>query len=120
MEKNQTIWEVADINFTYISSIDTKEFDYWKAFPVHGLFIVFIFRKNCTDSDECYLYISRYYLIDKVFEKPKKINKSHKLFDLYHCVTMSSNILLVDKYFLLFNSNTNEVLSFNEKDFLSL
>ncbi len=120
MDKNHTLWEVSDIDISCLSSIDPKEFDLWKVFPVHGLFIVFIFRRLESENDDCYFNISRYYLIDKVFEKPKKISKSHKLFDLYYCFEMSSNILLVDKYFLLFNSVADEVLSVSVKDFLSL
>lgn len=124
-------WEIQDVNFSAFMNIDKREFQVWKAFPIKGLFIIFIFRRdfnsnlndNKSNKEEDlpeYLYISRYYVVESIFEKPKKISKTHKLYDLTYCIQMKSNILVLDDKFILLNTKSNEVVRYSEKDFLSL
>lgn len=116
--KQNTIWEVSDINFDYLHSIEPKEFGVWKAFPLKGLFIIFMFKEKTNDQQ--YFYISRYYVIDRIFEKPKKIINTHKLFGLYNCIEMKSNIILKDTNFILLDTKNDEVIQYNEKEFINI
>ena len=121
MSGEGTGWVIEEVNTTNLLGIDVSEFTLWKSFPISGLYIMIIFRKKYEEvKDESYFYLCRYYVYESSFEKPKKITKFHKLWDLFYCIEMRSNVLIENESFILFNCENKSICLFDEKDFISL